>query len=68
MVQLSVLKDGLVLQQGDDAVKRLEALMWALEALRVFDDRLRDSIDKINEAKERMQRYINAVSLRLHAN
>jgi len=37
-------------------------MMWALEALRIFDDRLGESIDKVKEAKEKMMKYINEVS------
>jgi hypothetical protein len=55
------LRNGLDIQHAEDAIQRLEAIMWALEALRVFDDRLRESLGNIKEAKDSMQIYINQV-------
>jgi len=39
-------------------------MLWALEALRIFDDRLSDSLDKVKDAKEKMLKYISQVSVK----
>jgi gas vesicle protein len=56
------LKNGLDVDQTEDAILRLKAMLWALEALRVVDDQLRESLEKVREGKEKMQNYIQQVS------
>lgn len=41
---------------------RLKSMLWALEALRILDDRLGESLDTIDDAKVRMLKYISHVS------
>ncbi|KAH8597407.1 hypothetical protein B0O99DRAFT_76478 [Bisporella sp. PMI_857] len=53
-----VLKRGLDWEHEEEAIQRLKSMLWALEALRIFDDRLSDSLDKVREAKESMRKYI----------
>jgi hypothetical protein len=60
--QRQVLKQGLDWTHGDEAIQKLKAMLWALEALRIFDDRLSESLDKIREAKAKMQKYLSRVS------
>lgn len=56
------MKKGLDVDQTEDAILRLKAMLWALEALRVVDDQLRESLEKVREGKEKMQNYIQQVS------
>ena len=37
-------------------------MLWALEALRIFDDRLAESLENVKEAKEKMLKYLSQVS------
>jgi hypothetical protein len=60
-----VLKQGLDWAHADDAIQRLKSMLWALEALRIFDDRLGESLEKIKEAREKMDRYLCQVSISL---
>lgn len=45
------------------AVDKLKKMLWGLEALRVFDDRLSASLSQIQKAREAMERTIKQVSL-----
>ena len=52
-----------VLLQGLDwksskAVDKLRKMLWGLEALRVFDDRLTAALSQIQKAREAMERTI----------
>lgn len=40
------------------AVDKLKKMLWGLEALRVFDDRLSASLSQIQKAREAMERTI----------
>lgn len=56
-----------VLLQGLDwrsskAVDKLKKMLWGLEALRVFDDRLSASLSQIQKAREAMERTIKQAS------
>nr|KAH7348938.1 hypothetical protein BKA65DRAFT_501750 [Rhexocercosporidium sp. MPI-PUGE-AT-0058] len=53
-----VLKKGLDWSHAEDAIQRLKSMLWALEALRIFDDRLGESLDVIKEAKDKMRNYL----------
>jgi hypothetical protein len=44
------------------AVDKLKKMLWGLEALRVFDDRLSASLSQIQKAREAMERTIKQVS------
>lgn len=60
-----------VLLQGLDwrsskAVDKLKKMLWGLEALRVFDDRLSASLSQIQKAREAMERTIKQGSGELH--
>jgi hypothetical protein len=57
------LKQGLDWAHAEDAIQRLKSMLWALEALRIFDDRLAESLEKIREAREKMQRYLSQVRI-----
>lgn len=41
-----------------EAVDKLKKMLWGLEALRVFDDRLSASLSQIQKAQEAMERTI----------
>jgi hypothetical protein len=57
------LKQGLDWAHAEDAIQRLKSMLWALEALRIFDDRLAEALEKIREARGKMQRYLSQVSI-----
>jgi hypothetical protein len=44
-----------------EAVDKLKKMLWGLEALRVFDDRLSGSLSQIQKAQEAMERIIKQV-------
>lgn len=44
-----------------EAVDKLKKMLWGLEALRVFDDRLSASLAQIQKARESMERTIKQV-------
>lgn len=59
-----------VLLQGLDwrsskAVDKLKKMLWGLEALRVFDDRLSASLSQIQKAREAMERTIKQASYQI---
>ena len=41
---------------------KLKKMLWGLEALRVFDDRLSASLSQIQKAREAMERTIKQAS------
>jgi len=43
------------------AVDKLKKMLWGLEALRVFNDRLSSSLSQIQKAQEAMERTIKEV-------
>ncbi len=45
-----------------EAVDKLKKMLWGLEALRVFDDRLSASLAQIQKAREAMERTIKQVN------
>ena len=49
-----VLLRGLKWHKSDVALKRLKEMLWGLEALRVFNDKLEKALEKIQEADEKM--------------
>ncbi|PVH73830.1 hypothetical protein DL98DRAFT_430572, partial [Cadophora sp. DSE1049] len=53
-----VLKKGLDWTHAEDAIQRLKSMLWALEALRIFDDRLGESLDMVREARDKMRTYL----------
>jgi hypothetical protein len=65
---ISVRHQDRVLLQGlewgsSKAVDKLKKMLWGLEALRVFDDRLSASLSQIQKAREAMERTIKQVGL-----
>ena len=58
-----MLKKELDWTHAEDAIQRLKSMLWALEALRIFDDRLGESLDKVREARDKMRTYLRHVSL-----
>ena len=60
ILQERVLLEGL--EWGtSEAVDKLKKMLWGLEALRVFDDRLSASLAQIQKARESMERTIKQV-------
>jgi hypothetical protein len=56
-----VLLRGLKWHKPEVALKGLKDMLWGLEALRIFDDKLRNALDRIGEAKKRMESRCNWV-------
>ena len=48
--------------RSSKAVDKLKKMLWGLEALRVFDDRLSASLSQIQKAREAMERTIKQAS------
>jgi hypothetical protein len=46
---------------ANDAPDKLKKMLWGLEALRVFDDKLSSSLSQIQKAKETMDHTIQQV-------
>jgi hypothetical protein len=44
-----------------EAVDKLKKMLWGLEALRVFDDRLSGSLAQIQKAQDAMERTVKQV-------
>jgi len=57
-----VLLRGMEWHKSDVALKKLKEMMWGLEALRVFDDKLARALVQIKEAKTKMKNYLQTVS------
>ena len=57
-----VLLKGMEWHKSDDAVKKLKQMLWGLEALRVFDDKLTRALQEIKEGKEKMKGALAKVS------
>jgi hypothetical protein len=49
-----VLLKGLKWHKSDVALKKLKDMLWGLEALRVFSDKLDKALEKFEDAKARM--------------
>jgi hypothetical protein len=49
-----------------EAVDKLKKMLWGLEALRVFDDRLSGSLSQIQKAQDAMERTVKQVRSHLH--
>ena len=50
-----------------EAVDKLKKMLWGLEALRVFDDRLSGSLSQIQKAQEAMERTVKQVRQAPHS-
>ena len=59
-----VLLKGLEWHKSDIALRKLKQIVWGLEALRVFDDKLKMALAKIKESEEAMKKDLERVWLR----
>jgi hypothetical protein len=50
-----VLLKGMEWHKSDAALKKLKQMLWGLEALRVFDDKLVRALQEIKEGKENIK-------------
>jgi hypothetical protein len=57
-----VLLNGLKWHKPEVALKGLKDMLWGLEALRIFNDKLGKAIERIKEAKEKMESKCSWVS------
>jgi hypothetical protein len=51
-----VLLKGMEWHKSDAALKKLKQMLWGLEALRVFDDKLVRALQEIKEGRETIKR------------
>lgn len=61
-IQETILLEGIDLE-ATDAVDKLEKMLWGLETLRVFGDRLSGSMSQIRKAREKLEQTIERVNL-----
>ena len=57
-----VLLKGMEWHKSDAALKKLKQMLWGLEALRVFDDKLVRALQEIKEGKENIKGELKRVS------
>jgi hypothetical protein len=57
-----VLLKGMEWQKSDVALKKLKEMLWGLEALRVFDDKLTRALQEIKYGKEKTKAELARVS------
>jgi hypothetical protein len=62
VVQSSVLEEGLQWDASTDTIEHLNKMLWALEALRIFRDRLTESLNKISQARQLVEYNVLRVS------
>lgn len=60
-----VLLKGMEWRKSDEALKKLKEMMWGLEALRVFDDKLARALVHIRMAKRKLRTTLKTVLLSL---
>ena len=53
---------GLDWLKSDEAVHKLERMIWGLEVLRTFDESLSSSLSEIKEARDRMLHTVEQVT------
>jgi hypothetical protein len=58
-----ILMKGLTWHKSDVALKKLKEMLWEIEALRVFDDKLRKALENIQEADKKMGEKLKRVGL-----
>jgi hypothetical protein len=61
ILQAMVLLKGMEWHKSDAALKKLKQMLWGLEALRVFDDKLVRALREIDEGKETMKGELTRV-------
>jgi hypothetical protein len=66
LLQPMVLLKGIKWHKSDVALKKLKKMLWGLEALRVFDDKLNRGIHAIKEFKKSMDTELYRVSVLFH--
>jgi hypothetical protein len=60
-VQQKALLKGMEWQKSQLALRRLKTMLWAMEALRIFDDKLLSALTEINEARSHLMQELNKV-------
>jgi hypothetical protein len=61
-----ILLKGLPWHKSDVALKKLKQMLWGLEALRVFDDKLNRGLNQIKAAQTKMYSQLETVSSSKH--
>jgi len=59
--QAMVLLKGLEWHKSDIALRKLKKMLWGLEALRVFDDKLKMALARIKDSKEATKKDLERV-------
>lgn len=57
-----VLLKGMEWHKSDVALKKLKKMLWGLEALRVFNDKLTRALQEVKDGKEKMKGGLARVS------
>jgi hypothetical protein len=60
-----VLLKGIEWHKSDVALKKLKEMLWGLEALRVFDDKLKRALIEIEQGKKDMIKELARVCISL---
>jgi len=53
-----VLLKGIEWHKSDVALRKLKKMLWGLEALRVFDDKLKRALQEIRDCEDQMNREL----------
>jgi len=53
---------GMEWHQSEAAIRKLKQMLWGLEALRVFRDKLQKALEELKLAQEKMQKELETVS------
>jgi hypothetical protein len=60
-IQQKALLKGIEWQKSQLALRRLKTMLWAMEALRIFDDKLLSALTEIKEARSHLMQELNKV-------
>jgi hypothetical protein len=61
LMQQKALLKGIEWQKSQLALRRLKAMLWAMEALRIFDDKLLSALTEIKEARSHLMQELSKV-------
>jgi len=60
-IQQKALLKGMEWQKSQLALRRLKTMLWAMEALRIFGDKLLSALAEIREARSNLVQELNKV-------
>lgn len=59
--QQKALLKGIEWQKSQLALRRLKTMLWSMEALRIFDDKLSSALTEINGARSNLKHELDKV-------